>query len=323
MCINSPSVTVLMPAYNAGRFIREAIESVLAQTHSNFEFIIINDGSTDNTEDVIRSFSDPRIRVISQENKGIADALNLGLAAAKAPLIARFDADDICYPNRLEIQYKLFEQNPSLTITGSGADYIDQHNHPVFTWFPMALTHARISKMYRQSCPFIHSGVMFRKKEVIRSGGYNGHAHSFEDHLLWVKLLDNGGIALNISEPLLQVRLNPESVTIDEKWRSRQFRKIKYNSLQKAQVTEEEGSALKKMLEEQNRHTIKSGAYHALLAKKYLWNNYQPVKARESIKHAIRIRPFRAAGYGLLFLTYLSQSIISRLYKIIKFHQSV
>src|SRR5205823_7677293 len=89
-------VTVLMPAYNAAPYIEEAIASVLRQTMPDFEFLIIDDGSTDDTLALIKSFDDPRIRIISRPNKGLIDSLNEGLQAARSPLIARFDADDIC-----------------------------------------------------------------------------------------------------------------------------------------------------------------------------------------------------------------------------------
>src|SRR5882757_7271659 len=106
MDIKSPKVTVLMPAYNAGKYIGEAISSVLGQSFVDFELLIVNDGSTDDTEKIIRSFHDSRIVMIRQENKGVSAALNLGLAHARAPYIARFDADDICLPNRLKVQYE-------------------------------------------------------------------------------------------------------------------------------------------------------------------------------------------------------------------------
>jgi glycosyltransferase involved in cell wall biosynthesis len=96
--MHNPAITVLMPAYNAGKYIHEAISSVLAQSFTNFELLIVNDGSTDDTLAVISSFNDARIRVINQTNKGVAAALNNGLQHAQAPYIARFDADDICYP---------------------------------------------------------------------------------------------------------------------------------------------------------------------------------------------------------------------------------
>jgi glycosyltransferase involved in cell wall biosynthesis len=313
-----PSITVIMPAYNAERFIGEAIRSVLDQTFTDFEFIIINDGSTDQTPFIIRSFSDPRIRLINQENKGIAEALNLGLAAARAEIIARFDADDICYPWRLEVQYAFLKHNPGYILTGGAADYIDQHNNHVFTWLPKATSNTEISRIYRKVCPFIHSGVMYRKDAVIAAGGYNPHAHSFEDHFLWVKLINKGWRAANLPTPLIQVRLNPDSITIDEKWRGRKFRKLKYNSLKKGKITEDDGIAIKEIINKQDKDSIKEGAYYALLGKKYLWNNYQPAKARESFRKAIRMRPFHLTGYGLFALSFLSESFITRIYKTMK-----
>ena len=104
-------VTVLMPAYNAGKYIAEAIESVLQQTFKDFQLLIINDGSTDNTEEIIRSFKDEGILLMNQSHKGIAVALNKGLSKANSPYIARFDADDICFPERLQKQISFLENN--------------------------------------------------------------------------------------------------------------------------------------------------------------------------------------------------------------------
>src|ERR1700712_3692243 len=106
----STSISVLMTAFNAAPFIEEAIHSVLAQSFRDFEFIIVDDGSTDNTLELIASFNDPRIVCLSQENRGIASALNYGLREAKGEYIARFDADDICYPHRLEKQYQFLQK---------------------------------------------------------------------------------------------------------------------------------------------------------------------------------------------------------------------
>src|SRR4030088_1747169 len=125
MQTDHPKITVLMPVYNAGKYIRDAIDSVLSQTFSDFELLIINDGSTDDAEKIIESFNDPRISVINQSNKGIAIALNTGLQLARAPYIARFDADDICYEDRLKVQYRFITANPEYIIAGSAADYID------------------------------------------------------------------------------------------------------------------------------------------------------------------------------------------------------
>src|ERR1700759_5063249 len=98
-----PPITVLMPAYNAAPYICQAIDSVLAQSYSDFELLIINDGSADNTEELIKAYTDKRIRLYTQENKGLIETLNRGLQLATGTYIARFDADDVCYPDRLQI----------------------------------------------------------------------------------------------------------------------------------------------------------------------------------------------------------------------------
>ena len=108
-----PGVSVVMPAYNAAKYIKEAIDSILAQTYRDFEFIIVNDGSTDNTKEIILSYSDPRIVYIENEqNSGICVTLNKGLDAAKGRYIVRMDSDDIALPQRLEVQVRYMDANP-------------------------------------------------------------------------------------------------------------------------------------------------------------------------------------------------------------------
>src|ERR1700761_3392427 len=108
----TPAITVLMPAYNAEKYIGEAITSVLQQTYTDFELLIVNDGSTDSTASIINNFIDERIVVINQPNMGVAAALNTGLEYARGKYIARFDADDVCYSYRLEKQIRFLQDNP-------------------------------------------------------------------------------------------------------------------------------------------------------------------------------------------------------------------
>ena len=103
--MNDIKITVLMPVYNAEKYIEKAIDSVLNQSFKDFELLIINDGSTDGSMDIIRNFNDPRIVVVNQANSGVAAALNTGVKLARGEFIARFDADDICYPRRFDEQY--------------------------------------------------------------------------------------------------------------------------------------------------------------------------------------------------------------------------
>ena len=303
-----------MPAYNAEKYIRRAIESVLNQTFTDFELLIINDGSVDSTEDIIRSFPDSRIRVINQANQGIAAALNMGLLNAEAPLIARFDADDICLPQRLEAQYSFIQEFPNYVIVGSDAEYIDRNDEFVFHCQLPAHSFKEIQELTPDKCPFIHSAVMFRKDIILEAGGYNANAFAFQDHLLWSKVISMG-MAANLSQSLIKVRLNPESLSIDEKWRTNRFRKLKSAAIQTGHITANEGKELLVILQQQNNQKIKEGSYYSLLGKKYLWNNHQPNKARINLRRAIRIHPGRLDCYLMMVLSFFPKVFIDWLYK--------
>jgi glycosyltransferase involved in cell wall biosynthesis len=313
---NNIKITVLMPAYNASEYIGEAIESVLKQTFSDLELLIIDDGSVDDTAEIVRSFDDPRIVFIQQKNAGIAVALNTGLKFARAEYIARFDADDICYPNRLEMQYEFMINNPGYIVVGSDVDYVDVDRNFIFSHQAGAYTNEQIKSLPCSVCPFIHSSVLF-KKSVIPDAGYNVHAHTFEDHFLWLQIINEGKFH-NLSRSLMQVRLNPRSLTIDEKWRPKEFVSIKYKALEKLSITPYDGEILLAILKKQDNEKIKTGSYHALLAKKFLWNNYQPSQARQNIKKAISSDPFHFDNYIVLGMSFLPRNVISKIYSSIK-----
>lgn len=308
-----PKITVLMPAYNAGKYIGEAIHSVLSQTFTQFELLIINDGSTDETEQVIRSFNDERIKLINQTKAGLAIALNTGIHAARADLIARFDADDVCYPRRLELQYNFLIAQPDHVIVGCDADYFDMNDEYVFTYQPRGHSDAEIRALYFYHCPFIHSGVMYKRQVIMEAGCYDVNAHAFEDHLLWSKVISLGQ-ACNLPQTLLKVRLHTSSISIDEKWRSRLFCKIKYGALQKRSISRQEGDILHQLLAKQEDQKIKQGAYYAMLAKKYLWNNHQPMKARLNLKKIIKIKPIDITSYFLYALSFMPGGFIRKFY---------
>jgi glycosyltransferase involved in cell wall biosynthesis len=299
-----PRVTVLMPAFNAGKYIAEAIQSVLDQDYSGFELLVVDDGSTDNTRQVIAGFSDPRIRLLWQEKKGISAALNLGLQEARGYYVARFDADDICFSRRLTRQTQFLDRNPDYVLTGSDAEYITENGEHLFDFSCIAVGHGEIMKKIYHYCPFIHSAVMYRKAEVIAAGGYALDAHNFEDYLLWIRLARIGKF-YNLPEKLLKVRFNPSSVTIDEKWRGRRFQRLKQAIIQRGFITREEGSKLLSIIKNQETPRIKESSYHALCGKKFLADNYQPAKARWHVARAIRIYPFRWENFGILAASFL------------------
>jgi glycosyltransferase involved in cell wall biosynthesis len=306
-----------MPAYNAANYIGEAIDSILKQTFTDFELLIINDGSIDNTKEVIQSYDDNRIILIEHlVNDGIAAALNTGLSKANGKYIARFDADDICFSERLQEQVSFLDNHPDYVLTGSDAEYISENGEHLFYFKSFGHTHEQLLHKIYSHCPFIHSSVMYRKDPVIESGGYSLRAHNFEDYFLWIQLKKYGKFN-NLTKRLIKVRFNPSSSTIDEKWRGRLFREIKRKIIKRGTITKEEGDVLFAIIKKQNVRKIKEGAYYALCGKKFLINNHQPKKARPLLSKAIKIHPYRWDNYALYMLSYFPGSFINWLHKIV------
>ena len=309
-----PMITILMPAFNARKYIRAAIDSVLQQSFTAFELVIVNDGSTDDTKEIVETFTDPRIRLLNQTHGGVSGALNTGLAVAKGKYIARFDADDICYADRLEKQFVFLEMNPAYVIVGSDADYMMENGEYLFHFSCIGHEHDDLLDKLYFYCPFIHSSVMYLKEAVLKAGGYSPAAHNFEDYLLWTQLAKYGKL-YNLPETLIRIRFNPASVTIDEKWRGQRFRELKRNAIKRGSITEKESAEIFSIIQKQNTKRIKEGAYYALCTKKLLTDNYQPARAREYAMKAIRVNPLRPDSYALWVLSFFPKSFIQWLHQ--------
>lgn len=307
-------ITVLMPAYNVEKYIREAIDSVLNQSFSDFELLIVDDGSRDTTADIINAYSDKRIRLIQQLNGGVSAALNTGLKQAKGRYIARFDADDVCYPFRLEQQFQFMESHPDYVLIGSDADYMSEEGEFLFTNNNIGYSNEEIQSRVDVYCPFIHSTVMYKKEVVERLGGYEVLAFTFEDYFLWKKLIKEGKVC-NFKTPLIKVRFNASSVTIDEKDRGTEFTRLKRKALETGKITNEEGARMKAGLASLSKEK-KESSYHRMLAKKYLWNNYQPGKARKHLLLSLKIEPFKIQGYLLMGMSLLPSAVIRAVYNL-------
>lgn len=209
---DTPLVSVVMANYNGGEYLHEAIESVLSQTYKNFEFIIVDDGSTEDDCDYIRSIRDPRIKlIVNEKNRGQTASLNIGIAEAKGIYIARMDSDDVNLPTRLEKQVSILERNPELSIIGSQAYIIDGNGNLTGQTNLPTSSNAIWAYGFFQS-PFIHPSVM------IRSSIFNEHKFSYDtsfinqDFDLWSRLLPNFKGA-NVDQILLKYRLLPSSMT--------------------------------------------------------------------------------------------------------------
>ncbi len=209
-------ITVLMPTYNGSKHIRTSIDSVLSQTFSDFELLIVNDGSTDNTLDIITSYNDCRIRVITNErNIGITKSLNRGLAKARGEYIARLDDDDVSMPERLQKQYDFLNKHTDIVLVGGWAEHIDKNGDIIrVRKTPTDPLVIRYELLY-SNC-FYHSAIMFRKQEILDIGGYNEEFKHAQDYELFSRLINNHKLA-NIPEVLIQYRMNPNSIVSTQK----------------------------------------------------------------------------------------------------------
>jgi glycosyltransferase involved in cell wall biosynthesis len=218
-----PLVSVLMPVYNAERYLAEAIESILKQTFTDFEFIIVNDGSTDQSLQILQHYAqqDGRIRLISRENRGLVSSLNEGADLAMSPYIARMDADDISYSERLFKQVNFLKGHPEYVVIGSKVQLIDQDGDPL-TLFSLETTHQRIDFAHLQGKggAIAHPATMFRKDSFNSVGQYRSAFIHAEDLDLWLRMAEVGKLG-NLPDLLLDYRQHSQSV--GHKYRTEQI----------------------------------------------------------------------------------------------------
>ena len=199
-----------MSVYNGEDFIASAIDSILAQTFEDFEFIIINDGSTDKTKQIIKSYKDKRIRLFNQKNHGLVYSLNKGVESSVGEFIARQDADDISLPNRftLELDWlKLNKQNALVSSYFSHIDFMDRKPNGTDIIFP--INDIDIKRLLYSTNPMAHGASMFRKEAIVKSGLYSNNYGPAEDYELWKRMSKNSTFRI-IPEVLYWYRINNE-----------------------------------------------------------------------------------------------------------------
>ncbi|HUQ79569.1 MAG TPA: glycosyltransferase [Gemmatimonadaceae bacterium] len=207
-----PRVTVLMPVYNGERFIAEAAESVLSQTYGAFELLVVDDGSTDGTRDVLASVKDPRLIVVHNEaNVGLARTLNRGLSLARGEYVAHHDADDVSEPMRLIHQVSHLDADSSIALVGSDYTKIDEAS----AWLgdrSLPVEPAHIAWALAFYCPIVHSAVTYRRRVVLDVGGYDVRYAYSPDYDLWSRLAANHRLA-SVRLPLVRYRIRHDSLT--------------------------------------------------------------------------------------------------------------
>lgn len=215
-----PLISVLMAVYNGEKHLDKSIPAILSQSFSDFEFIIVDDGSTDNTADILKNYAaqDPRIRIISQDNTGLTRALNNGLNAARGAYIARQDADDLSYPDRLQQQYEFMETHPDTLLCGSNCDNLyPDDSKTQWGW----KSDKNIADSIFYYTPFPHSTAFMRTETAQKLGGYDETFLTAQDTEFWMRFAKTGKVSM-IKTPLLE-RYEDTTGSITAKRRGRQF----------------------------------------------------------------------------------------------------
>ena len=210
--MSEPNLSVIMPVYNAERYLREAIRSILDQTFDNLEFIIIEDGSTDNSLTVIQSIKDERIRLYKNEgNLGIVYSRNKGLSLAKGKYIGMFDADDVAYPEKFEEQISFLENNRDFGMVGSWVKFIDEKGKRLPGGWKLKAPPEKIPSIMLFKNYFLQSAVLYRK-DCISKFSFRDGLDILEDYMIWLEIVSEYK-AWNLNKTLVNYRIHGGSVT--------------------------------------------------------------------------------------------------------------
>lgn len=210
---DKPAISVVMSVYNGESYLKPAINSILKQTFKDFEFIIVDDGSSDSSVDIIRGFKDPRIRLIRQTNHKLVYSLNKGVRIARADFIARQDADDISLPSRFEKELAWISGATNRGLVGSFFTYIyEKSSTPSNITITSPTRHIDLYRMMYQVNPFAHGSTMYRKEAWQHTGGYRDNYGPTEDYDLWRRLAQNWEMG-QLPEVLYWYRISPTSIS--------------------------------------------------------------------------------------------------------------
>ena len=214
--MSHPRITVLMTVFNGGDYLRHSVEAVLNQSYRDFEFLIVNDASKDDSLETIHSYKDARIKVITNpQNLGQTASLNIGLREASGQYVARIDADDIVYPPWLEKQLGFIDQHPHCAVASMRAVVINTH-HQIIKELNSPTSPEEIILKSIFASPINHVGCLMRKKTILDAGGYDEQYKIVADYGLWCKLIHRKEFILSNPVILVAVRAHPQSISMLE-----------------------------------------------------------------------------------------------------------
>jgi hypothetical protein len=272
---------VLLPVYNAGPSLREAIQSILAQDEPDFEFLIIDDGSRDASPQVIRDHAarDSRIRsVFHQKNQGLAATLNEGLGEARSDLVVRMDQDDESLPHRIRTQIQFLESHPAVAVAGSFVYHMGKR--PKYDrLIALPTGHEEIARALAQANCIYHPSVILRRDRILALGGYRREFKNAEDYDLWIRASKAYRLA-NIPVPLLRYRFSTNGMTLGKKWQQMFYVQMALIArsapgLTHAELVKAAGEALEKVDKQWFLQQVASGTIQELTQLRRWWDGFR------------------------------------------------
>ena len=278
--ISEPLISIIIPSYNCELYIAEAIESVLQQQDCHYEIVIIDDGSTDNTKEVLEPYQQ-KIRYIPQQNQGVAAARNHGIAQARGELVAFLDADDYFMPGKLSAQAKLFRQDPSLGIVHSGWQRVDAHGNKLLDVRPWENIPTLELEDWLRWKPVLPSAMMFRREWLEYVDGFDPRFPPAEDTELILRMALKGCKATWLKEITVYYRQHPESAMHKGLPQARSLSAVTENFFQQPNLPDKV-----KLME----HSVRYGTM--VWTAWYLHYTKHPVEMAEYLRNAWQYRPF-------------------------------
>jgi len=301
----SPLVTVQMPVYNGQEYLAETIESILNQTFRDFEFLMLDDGSTDESLNLLRSYAekDSRIHVITRENRGLGETQRELAESANGEFIAQMDQDDVSMLNRLELQVDFLRKNPNVAVVGGAYQMIDGAGR-YLTTLKQPISNTEIQALILGGhCAIAHSGAMMRSADIKSIGGYDKNFNTATDLDLWLRLGEVGELA-NLSDVVFKYRLHDKSASekVGQSQRN-EARKACENAWKRRNITYEFSAdqLWRPGPDKESRHKfmLKYGWW--------AWNSNEFMTAFFYGWQAIKAKPLSLAGWKLLAVSLISK----------------
>ncbi|MFC1824167.1 glycosyltransferase family 2 protein [Thermodesulfobacteriota bacterium] len=318
-----PNVSVIMSVYNAEKHLKVSVDSILTQTYQDFEFIIINDGSTDKTPAILDSYRDSRLILLTQENNGLTRSLNRGIKIAQGKYIARQDAGDVSLPDRLEHQVQFLESNQEIALLGTYAYKIDEEGNEIGMFSPPSLhREIRNCMLRKKKNPFVHGTLLFRKDCLPSGGFYRPEFENAQDFDLCLRVSESYKVHI-LDRPLYKWRLERNSLSVKKALLQNRYRQLALRCAKERGKGRGDEGLLKNFVNKDYSNTRKplfkdeNDLYHFSLATLYFdFGNYK--KSREIYLKLPFIRRLNFRILIKVLLTYFPAGLLDRLRKTIR-----